>query len=660
MAYDNEIDINTARKKLKIIDNKMKNVTTDSEISGEPNSARLSDEQMPLELTQGDPNDPFSEYNSLGSLSSRSIINLIEKSQQESKGNRKKRYSRHERAHGHPEIEGSLNIYADESTMEDYQGKIFHIQHPDKQVKKEIENLFERINLPDKVWQISWNMCGYGDEFYHIKINKTLKKIIGVNWIPREAIDRIEENGTLTGFQLNKENLTQSDAFKYDYNYRMDDETEKTIFPFEILHFKIPSNKYGVYGKSIIDSVIDIADKLALMEKAMLLSRVTRAPERRIYSVDVGKLQGNHALKYAHDAVNFMKKKRRINPFGDDNSEMTTTKDVFGNVEDIVIPKRAGSEGNAIDTLPQSQVQEPTDLEFVRDRLFPGLAIPRQYLYDDTFANANLNLSSKSIQFARRIRRVQRFLLYNIYKLSIIQLKLAGYSNADIDELTVMMNNPSTIAEKERIDIETQKWTLVSTIKQLNQEGETFFPDHLIYKDIMNYDDSKIIEMYKLNELQNQGTNPYNAYDKDEKPEEAQSLSFGGAKDEEEGGGGPIPGETADQMADAGIKPTPPPEEQGGGEGEAENAEFEIDTEKMKPYTDEEKFAYLLQKKNELLTKIKEENDDFEYSYDDLFPEQTDLKRTKITTSNFSMDYIENSGDIDGFEETYGYDNFFD
>lgn len=544
----------------KKIDRKLKNVTTDSEISGVSNPDLQNPINLPLAIQE-----PSKEKNLLGGMSVSEFIYHLNESWEKDSFDKNKRYIRYSKASDHPEMDGALNIYADETFSEDQHGNAIHIKHPDQDVVEIVEELYERIGLYDKGWEIVRNMCCFGDEYYEIIVAQSADRILKINWIPREFIKRVEKDGVLEGFEIDKDALSESNESSvlsktYGISFKTPDEQkDKLVHPFRILHFKIPSRKYGVYGKSILDSIISSIESLQMMERAMMVNRITRAAERRVYNVDVGQLQGDKAIEYAEKAIRSLNKKRRMDYTN--ISQMDFQKDVFGASEDIIIPKRSGVEGNSIDTLPAANnLSDVGDLEYLRDKIFPGLGIPRQYLFDDQFTNANLNLSSKSTPFAKKIKRIQRFFLYQLYKLTTIELKLRGYSNKDIQALELFMTNPSNIDEKDRLEIETNKWTLITTIKGINTDPlNPFYPDYLLYRDYLKLNDDEILELLKLNRLQSASVNPFQAFDPKERPEGSDVLDSPKAApaagtEPTIGPEGGMPGEVTSALG------TPPPE----------------------------------------------------------------------------------------------------
>lgn len=624
----------------KRIDRALKRSTSDSEISGEPNRALVVPDLLPLELPDN--------RTLLGAYNANELSRVMDQWEKEQL-DKKRRYEKLRTAQEHPEVDGALSIYADEATTEDENGEIIHVSHPNEEIKNVIEDLFERIGIEEKAWPIIRNFCGYGDEYFEIVISRTGRSILKLSRLPREAVERIEENNILKGFRLNQEELESSDKFyQYKINYHTTiEEDEELMYPFRVVHFRIKSDKYGVYGQAVIDSIVSTIEQLKMMEKALIVARVTRAPERRVFTIDVGNLSGEKAIKYANLVVQNFKNKRRLATLSTDDTKTDLQRDIFGAVEDMVIPKRAGSEGNLVNTLEQANnLGDIADIEFLRDKIFPALGIPRQYFYDDTFANANTNLSSKSVPFAKKIKRVQRFFLNQLYKVCIIELKLWGYSNEEMSKLVLSMNNPSNIDDRERISVETERWGLISTIKALNAE-KTFYPDFLIFKDILKLDEDEIVALLRFNQLQDQGINPFEAFELEERPEGAEELQTAPVGGESAGAGAPMGGLGGAPMGGGEIGPEevggeippeveaelgPAPEGEGGEEAvpapeEAEMADHVIDMAGKKPIMENKKekikerkfdllkkLDYLLENNNALIHKEAEEDEKYNKS----------------------------------------------
>ncbi|HQM96604.1 MAG TPA: portal protein [Clostridia bacterium] len=636
---------------LKKIDRKLKRYSqSDTELIGRPDYSISPRELIPISLFGDDDG-----LNALGGASTRRMMQDLEKIEQE-KTFRINRYKRLQKTLEAPEAEGILMVYADETTTEDINGEILHVLHPDKRVKETVIELFNRCNLYDRAWSIVYNMCGFGDEFYDVIPALSADRIAKIEWIPRDRIERVEENNVLIGFRAvdtataeASDPTTVYSTYKYINTDNQEDEaynSKKLIHPFRILHFKIPSEKYQPYGKSVLDAIVSPIEQLNMMIKALLIARVTRAPERRIFNIDVGNLQGEPAIKYAYDAVNFLKKKKQLDQVrGASTPDMV--RDSFGATEDIVIPKRAGTEGNSIDTLPAANgLDQIADIEFLNNRIFPSTGVPKEYLYDTQFQFANTALSSKSVIFAKRVRRVQRFFLAQLYKLTAIELKLRGFSNEQIDDVTLMMNNPSNIDDKERNEVDTALWTLISSIKNVNTDG-IFYPDYLIYRNYLQMDDEEIVELLKLAQLQAAGENIFKFLPEEERPEGAKDL------------GGTTPGEVSDNItmgggmgeaqpgmeaenSEEGASPAVPQEvEQALGKA-PENASITPDTNLKTQYTE------AFDRKMALMRKFQEEQTAVLTSMAAAETERLYVRRT--TGRSINVSYLEESGELDGLE----------
>jgi hypothetical protein len=342
--------------------------------------------------------------------------------------------------------------------------------------------------------------------------------------VPREIIGRYEENGVLKNFFLRntKANKTNKDSYySYDYTYQKKEENP-TIEPFRILHWKIPSSEYAPYGKSILDPVITPLEELRLLEQSLLIARISRAPERRLYYVNVGDAAGEKGIALAREIVKGLKRKSILDK--GNGSKLESNVDFFGASEDVVVPFRRDEERSTIESLPQlNDPGQLQDLEFIRDRIFPGLGIPRQYLFDDTFANANTNLSNKSVQFAKRIRRIQKYFLYQVYKIAYIELKLRGVNQKDYIDLLITMNNPSNVDIRERLETESNKWNLISSMKSMNAE-KVFYNDFYIYQQVLGLNYEEVLQLMVQNIAQEKSINPFNFIEEDKRPLDYQMV----------------------------------------------------------------------------------------------------------------------------------------
>ena len=690
--------LKNAFKKIK---DKLNDKITDDEIIGQPVIDKKKKDLIPLTSIFSDDNVDRIGKKILTYLSN------IETSQ-----DREEKYAKVDNYLNFPEVDGVLDIYVNETLMSGIDEKTINVYSSNKKVMDIVSDLFYRLGIEDKAYEIIKNFIAYGDEFYEIVFSKNLKKITNINRIPRQFVGRTERNGVLQYFFIkDTNNVKNTNNFSYNFNLsynQVEKEDKKKIEPFRILHWKIPSAVNDPYGKSILESIFTVIEELKMMEQSLLIARITRAPERRIYNVNVGQAQGEKGIAYAREIVSRLKKKRILDASNNKDLELMT--DIMGSIEDIVIPKRIGEEPSTVDTLPQlNDPGQLADIEFIRDRLFSGIGIPRQYLFDDTFANANTNLSNKNIQFAKRARRIQKFFIYNLYKLAIIQLRLLNINPKFYKDLTITMNNPSNIDEREKIETENTRWGLISSMKSLNAE-KVFYNDFFIYREILKLSDNEILELLKYNLIQQNDANPFAFMPEDKRPEGYQILDqLKNPPQPEEGGGmegmeetppaeEEIPQEVEDQFGPPPEEPTeadlgePPPMEGEEGapiegeedfgeepteeEPEEEPAEEEILELAHYSYKEKRKNIYLekqkaLSFKKKVLDKInniekQKENEISEIKNKEIEEVKniskilTEIKKKgkkKKQKKNLSLEYIENNNEFIGLNKIINKDN---
>ena len=690
--------LKNAFKKIK---EKLNDKIIDDEIVGQPVIDKKKKDLIPLTSI-------FSDENT--DKISKKILTYL--SNVENSNDREERYSRVDNYLNFPEVDGILDIYVNETLMVGIDNKTINVYSANKKVMDVVNDLFYRLGVEDKAYQIIKNFIAYGDEFFEVVFSKNLKKITNINRIPRQFVGRTERNGILQNFFIKDANNVKNNNLSYNFNLaygQNEKEDRKKIEPFRVLHWKIPSSVNDPYGKSILESVFTVIEELKMMEQSLLIARISRAPERRIYNVNVGQAQGEKGIAYAREIVSRLKKKRILDT--NNNRDLELMSDIMGSIEDIVIPKRVGEEPSTVDTL--AQLNDPgqlADIEFIRDRLFSGIGIPRQYLFDDTFANANTNLSNKNIQFAKRAKRIQNFFVYNLYKIAIIQLRLLNINPKFYKDLTITMNNPSNIDEREKIETENARWGLISAMKSLNAD-KVFYNDFFIYKEILKLSDNEILELLKYNLFQQNDLNPFSFMPEDKRPEGYQILDqlknppqaeegddmSGGGDEETPQENEEIPQEVEDQFG-------PPPEEnaEGGEEipsdmmdadegeqtgdeiptdmtgGEEEEGEEEAPTPELASYAFREKRKNLFLEKQKALKfknkvidkiineekikeekKIVEEKEKVNIFYKTI--KQLKKKKNKKPKKNFSIEYMENNNEFTGLNKILSKENtFFD
>jgi hypothetical protein len=364
-------------------------------------------------------------------------------------------------------ISTALDIYADNATQKDINKKVIIVKTPDKDIKYILEKLlYDKIIIEEKIWEIVRGACQYGDSFWEIVFNKNNRGVGYITPLPPQSMVRIESKSHLKGFIQNLAYMPRIEgALSYPPN------TQNTIIeipPAHILHFKIASTvwSYYPYGTSMLDKIRRLWRIIRLLEDAMMVYRVTRAPERRVFKIPVPTMMtAEQRDAYMRDVINKFRKKPFVNQFG----ELDNIPNILPPDEDFFIP--VTPEGSAeIDTLPgASNLSEIDDVKYFRDRLFAALRIPRIYLQDveGGAENRRQNLAQQDIQFARLIERIQNQILRELYKLCAIELILQGKSMKEIMNFRLSFSSASALNESAKAEEIKNKSEIANSLKEL-------------------------------------------------------------------------------------------------------------------------------------------------------------------------------------------------
>ena len=388
-----------------------------------------------------------------------------------------------------PIISSALDIYSDESTMKGQYGQIVDIKSDNDNIKDILNNLFYDImNIEFNLWPWVRNMVKYGDFFLHLDINEKYGITNVIPLSPYEVV-RSEgedpENPYYTKFYL------ESIEGAHPYFGQKPSGKGKIEFEnFQIAHFRLANDSnFLPYGKSMVESTRKIWKQLTLMEDAMLIHRIMRAPSKRVFKIDIGNIPPNEVDNYMQRIINKMKK----TPFIDESTGDYNLKFNIQNLtEDFFMPVRGGDSGTNIESLPGMQYETTDDIEYLKNRLLAALHVPKAFLGYEESLGSKATLAAEDVRFARTIERVQRILVSELTKIAVVHLYSQGYTDAELVNFELSLTSPSTIYEQEKIELWSNKINLARDMKD-NQMMSTEW----IYKNIFNFSDDQIEEMDK-------------------------------------------------------------------------------------------------------------------------------------------------------------------
>jgi len=428
-----------------------------------------------------------------------------------------------------PIISSALDIYADECVTKNELGDILTVHSEDQNIKEILNNLFyDILNIEFNMWSWTRNLVKYGDFYLKLYISPEYG-VYFVEPLSSYSVSRVENS------DLNNKNYT-----KFQVNLPEGGKIEE-LENYQIAHFRMLSDSnFLPYGKSIVEGARRVWKQLSLMEDAMLIHRVMRAPEKRVFKVDVGNIPPQEVDQYMQKLMDKMKKV----PYIDEKTGDYNLKFNLQNmVEDFYLPVRGSDSGTSIEPLSGMEFTGIDDIQYLRNKMLAALKIPKAFLGYEEDLSGKATLASEDIRFAKTVNRVQRILVSELTKIAIIHLYAQGYKDASLVNFSLELTNPSVIFEKEKIAIWSDK---VAVAKDMVENK--LFSRKWIYNNVFKISNDDVDEQkndivddakqnYRFKQIEEEGIDPAKPFNKI-KPEESGSE---GAPEGGMGGAGPEP-----------------------------------------------------------------------------------------------------------------------
>jgi hypothetical protein len=409
-------------------------------------------------------------------------------------------------------IASTLDIISDESTLKNETGEVLQIRSADENIQRILYNLFyDILNIEFNLWMWTRNMCKYGDFYLHMEI---AEKFGIYNVTPLSVYDMVREEGQ------DPENPSYV-CFRIDpmviaaggISSRVKDRDGKIKFEnYEIAHFRLLTDaNYLPYGRSFIEPARKTYKQYVLMKDAMLLHRITRAPEKRIFTVNVGNIPPNEVDGYMQKIMQKMKK----TPMMDHQTgEYNLRYNLQNMMEDFYLPTRGNDTATKIDTIKGLEYNAIDDVNFLRDEMLAALKVPKAYFGFEKDLTGKATLAAEDIRFARTIERIQRIILSELYKMALVHLYVQGYDGENLSNFELSLTVPSVIYEQEKIALWKEKIDLAKSMQDTN-----LIPSNYIYHDIFQFSEDQYDEMrdlviedkkrtFRLAQIENEGNDP--------------------------------------------------------------------------------------------------------------------------------------------------------
>ena len=354
------------------------------------------------------------------------------------------RYSDFSEMEATPEISSALDIYSEETVSPDASGNILHICSENRMIKQLLEELFyDVINVDFNLAMWVRNLCKYGDFFLFNDVHPELG-VVNAFPIPIAEMEREE------GFDPNDPAAVR---------FRWVTQGNRVLENWQISHFRLLGNDaFLPYGASVLEGARRIWRQLVLIEDAMLVYRIIRSPERRVFYIDVGNIPPENVTDYIQQAQTSLKRSAVIDK---NNGQVDLRYNPFSVDEDYFLPVRGGDTGTKIDTLSGgSNTSAIEDVEYIQKKLFAALKIPKAYLGYDEDIGAKSTLAQEDIRFSRTIQRIQKTIISELNKIAMIHLYSHGYTDESLLDFQLKLSNPSAVAQQQKLELIRTKFEI--------------------------------------------------------------------------------------------------------------------------------------------------------------------------------------------------------
>ena len=425
--------------------------------------------------------------------------------------NRTERYNQYEQMDMDSEVNAALDILAEFCSQKNDENQTafdihFHEKPTDNEVKIIKEQLQQWVSLNElnkRIFKIVRNTIKYGDQVF-IRDPETFKlfwtemsKVTKV--IVNEAEGKKPEQYVIKDINPNFQNLTvtavsTSDTFvnhpqvggpsgayvqprtPYSGGSRFSHAQNEAVVNAEhIVHLSLTEglDVFWPFGNSVLENVFKVFKQKELLEDAIIIYRIQRAPERRMFKIDVGNMPTHMAMAFIERIKNEISQRRIPTQTGGGQNMMDATYNPLSTNEDFFFPQTADGRGSSVEVLPGGQnLGEITDLKFFTNKLFRGLRIPASYLPtgvdDGTQSVSDGRVGTALIQewrFNQYCLRLQAMIVDKLDQEFKMFMRWRGI-NIDGQIFDLRFNEPQNFAQYRQADIDSAK---IATFTQLEQ-----------------------------------------------------------------------------------------------------------------------------------------------------------------------------------------------
>jgi len=461
--------------------------------------------------------------------------------------NRIERYSQYEVMDSDPEVNAALDILAEFCTQKLKDGKSpFSIGWKNKATNSEVKILGEYMSqwntlqmFDTRIFRVVRNVFKYGDVFFirdpetqkwsYVDPSKVVKIIVNEsegkkpeqyiikdlapnfmnlvatqitpNINPRNNGGGVVPTGGYMGTGSPQRGGNNPGAGSSGNRFGLS-ETESAIAAEHIIHLSLSEgldNNYP-FGNSLLENIFKTYKQKELLEDAILIYRIQRAPERRVFHIDVGNMPSHLAMAFVERVKNEIHQRRIPSQSGGGQNVIDSAYNPLSINEDYFFPVTAEGRGSKVDTLPGgTNLGEIDDLKYFTNKLFRGLRIPSSYLptgADDSQASFNDGRVGtayiQELRFNKYCERLQN-LIVSVFDIEFKRFMYYKGMNIDPGLFEVKFNPPMNFASSRQAGLDTERINTFNTIQAV-----PFMSKRFALKRFLGLTDDEVAENERL------------------------------------------------------------------------------------------------------------------------------------------------------------------
>ena len=443
--------------------------------------------------------------------------------------NRIERYNQYENMDMDSEINACLDIIAEFSTqLNEQNGTPFEIDYQDKPTDHEIEIIRKQMKqwvklnkLDQRIFKLFRNTIKYGDQIF-VRDPETFEMMwVDMTKLARVIVNESEgkrpEQYVIRDINPNFQNMTVAAKTTTDYmtnpvtgsisgssNYTMPNGgtgggvgnsrfmtamNEVCLDAKHVVHMSLNEglDTFWPFGKSIMENIYMVFKQKQLLEDSILIYRVQRAPERRIFKIDVGNMPSHLAMQFVERVKNEMHQRRIPTVTGGGNNMMDASYNPLSVGEDYFFPQGQDGRGSSVETLPGGQnLGEIDDLKYFNNKMARGLRVPSSYLPtgpdDSDRVTSDGKVGTALIQeyrFNQYCERLQALIVQKLDDEFKMFLKWRGF-NIDSSLFNIKFNAPQNFASYRQSELDNTRITSFTALEQLPYMSKRFMLERFL------------------------------------------------------------------------------------------------------------------------------------------------------------------------------------